>query len=152
MDKRYRSYLSIEELEKEAYILRIENIEQRINKLKQAKDIYNKAKELAELKKQVQEHSISIQAYIHGIYIASIIQSTITISKELINIGLLPRALYQAYAQYIYQINSTKTLTIYSNYIPQPYKLYTTYIVCRPSICQDLKFKTSLLYHTGEVG
>jgi len=51
MGKRYRSYLSIEKLEKEVYILYIENIEQWINKLKQAKDIYNKAKELEELKK-----------------------------------------------------------------------------------------------------
>ena len=51
MGKRYRSYLFIEELKKEAYMLYIENIERRINKLKLAKDIYNKAKELAELKK-----------------------------------------------------------------------------------------------------
>jgi len=49
--KRHRSNLSMEEIEKEAYTLHIENIERRINKLKQAKDIYNKAKELAELKK-----------------------------------------------------------------------------------------------------
>jgi hypothetical protein len=34
MGKRYRSYLSIEELEKEVYILYIENIERRINILK----------------------------------------------------------------------------------------------------------------------
>ena len=58
--KRHRSYLSIEELEKEAYILYIETIERRINKLKQAKDVYIKAKELAELKKWAQEHSVSI--------------------------------------------------------------------------------------------
>jgi len=58
--KRHRSNLSMEKIEKEAYTLYIENIEQRINKLKQAKDIYNKAKELAELKKWAQEHSISI--------------------------------------------------------------------------------------------
>jgi len=51
--KRYKSNLSTEEIEKEAYILYIKNIERRINKLKQAKDIYNKAKELAELKKWV---------------------------------------------------------------------------------------------------
>jgi len=51
MGKRHRSNLSIKEIEKEAYTLYIENIEQRINKLKQAKDIYNKAKELAELEK-----------------------------------------------------------------------------------------------------
>jgi len=49
--KRYRSYLSTKELEKEAYTLYIENIERQINELKQAKDIYNKVKELAELKK-----------------------------------------------------------------------------------------------------
>jgi len=49
--KRHRSHLSTEELEKEAYILYIENIEQRINELKQAKDVYNRAKELAELEK-----------------------------------------------------------------------------------------------------
>jgi len=49
--KRHRSNLSIEEIEKEVYILHIKNIERRINELKQAKDIYNKAKELAELKK-----------------------------------------------------------------------------------------------------
>jgi len=30
----------------------------------------------------------------HGIYIVSVIESSITISKELINIGLMPRALY----------------------------------------------------------
>jgi len=51
MGKRHRSYLSTNKLEKEAYTLYIENIEQRINKLKQAKDVYNRAKELAELKK-----------------------------------------------------------------------------------------------------
>jgi len=51
MGKRHRSYLSIEELEKEAYMLYIKNIERQINKLKQAKDVYNKAKELVELKK-----------------------------------------------------------------------------------------------------
>jgi len=51
MGKRHRSNLSIEEIEKEAYTLYIENMERRINELKQAKDIYNKAKELAELKK-----------------------------------------------------------------------------------------------------
>jgi len=51
MGKRYRSNLFMEKIEKEAYIFYIENIERWINKLKQAKDIYNKAKELAELKK-----------------------------------------------------------------------------------------------------
>ena len=64
MGKRYRSNLSIEEIEKEVYILRIENIEQRIKELKQAKDVYNKVKELVELKKWAQEYSISIQ----GVY------------------------------------------------------------------------------------
>jgi len=49
--KRYKSNLSTEKIEKEAYILYIENIERRINELKQAKDVYNKAKELAELEK-----------------------------------------------------------------------------------------------------
>jgi len=58
--KRHRFYLSTKELEKEAYTLYIENIERRINKLKQAKDIYNKVKELAELKKWAQKHSVSI--------------------------------------------------------------------------------------------
>jgi len=60
MGKRHRSNLSTEEIEKEAYTLYIKNMERRINKLKQAKDIYNKAKELVELKKWAQKHSISI--------------------------------------------------------------------------------------------
>ena len=69
MGKRYRSNLFIEEIEKEAYILYIKNIERQISKLKQAKDIYNKVKELVELKKQVQEYSISIYSvYIIIIY------------------------------------------------------------------------------------
>ena len=53
------------------------------------------------------------RAYMHGIYIESIIQSSI-INKELINIGLSPRALYQVYTQPIHQTNPTKTLTIYT--------------------------------------
>ena len=58
--KRHRSNLSAEEIEKEAYMLRVENMERRINELKQAKDVYDKAKELAELEKWAQEHGVSI--------------------------------------------------------------------------------------------
>jgi hypothetical protein len=58
--KRHRSHLSTEELEKEAYTLRVENMERRINELKQAKNAYDKAKELAELEKWAQEHGVSI--------------------------------------------------------------------------------------------
>ena len=60
MGKRYRFHLSTEGLEKEAYALYIENIERWINELKQAKDIYKKEKELAELKMWAEEHSIGI--------------------------------------------------------------------------------------------
>ena len=58
--KRHRSHLSTEELEKEAYTLRVENMERRINELKQAKDVYDKAKELAELERWAHEHSVSM--------------------------------------------------------------------------------------------
>jgi len=58
--KRHRSNLSTEEIEKEAYTLRVQNMEKRIGELKQAKDAYNKAKELAELEKWAQEHGVSI--------------------------------------------------------------------------------------------
>ena len=60
MGKKYRSYLSTEGLKKEAYILRIENMEWWINKLKQAKDVYKKEKELVELKIWAEEYSIGI--------------------------------------------------------------------------------------------
>jgi hypothetical protein len=58
--KRHRSHLSTEGLEKEAYALRIENMERRINELKQAKDAYEKEKELAELEKWAEEHGVGI--------------------------------------------------------------------------------------------
>jgi hypothetical protein len=35
-------------------------MERRINELKQAKDVYDKAKELAELEQWAQEHGVSI--------------------------------------------------------------------------------------------
>ena len=60
MGKRYKSYLFIEGLEKEAYVLRIKNIERWINELKQAKDVYKKEKELAEFKMWAEEHGVGI--------------------------------------------------------------------------------------------
>ena len=60
MGKKYRFYLFIEELEKEAYILCIENMEWRINQLKQAKHVYDKAKELAGFEEWAQKNGVSI--------------------------------------------------------------------------------------------
>ena len=69
---------------------------------------------------------LAYKVYIYNIYRVNVIQSSITINKELIDIGLQPLALYQAYTQLIRLINPLKL---------QLCILYTVCIVCRPSIC-----------------